>query len=47
MTDLTAFVAAGSATQPQRLVIGAGATVDDLQASGAWLASDSPVEVRE
>jgi len=47
MTDATAFVAGGSAAQPQRLVIGAGATLDEVQASGRWLAAADPVEVRQ
>jgi hypothetical protein len=46
MSEPTAFVAAGTATQPQRLVVGEGASVDALQASGEWLATDHPVEVR-
>jgi len=42
-----AFRAAGTATQPQRFVIGEGETVDDAQGSGAWLTSDTVVEVLE
>jgi hypothetical protein len=45
MTDVSAFIVAGTATQPQRFVIGAGKTVDRAQVSGKWLASDTPVEV--
>jgi hypothetical protein len=43
----TAFVAGGTVTQPQRYVIGDGDSLDDVQASGAWLASDTVREVRE
>jgi len=46
MTDANTFVAGGSQTQRQRLVIGAGATLDEVQASGRWLAAADPVEVR-
>jgi hypothetical protein len=46
MTELSAFVAPGTASQPQRFVIGAGDDVDAAQASGAWLATDTPAEVR-
>jgi hypothetical protein len=45
MTSLSAFIAAGSATQPQRFVIGAGETVSQAQVSGEWLTTDSPVDV--
>jgi len=45
MTDYNAFIAAGTAVQPQRFVIGAGETVDQAQASGEWLACDIPVEL--
>lgn len=44
-TDAQTFVVGGSATQPQRFVLGEGETVDDVQASGAWLATADPVEV--
>lgn len=44
--DCAAFVAGGTAHQPQRFVIGRGETVDDVQASGEWLATDTPAEVR-
>lgn len=40
-SDATAFLAAGSGTQPQRLVIGEGDSVDEASASGAWLAIDA------
>jgi len=46
MTEARAFVAPATASQPQRLVIGPGDTVDEAQASEAWLATDTPVEVR-
>lgn len=46
MPNSQSFIAAGSAAQPQRFVVGEGDTVDDAQASGAWLATDSPAEVR-
>jgi len=45
MTDFSAFVVAGTAVQPQRFVVGVGESVDQVQASGKWLASDTPVEV--
>jgi len=45
MTDCNVFIAAGTATQSQRFVIGAGKTVDQAQASGEWLACDIPVEL--
>ena len=40
-----AFIRAGSATQPQRFVVGDGKDLDAAQASGAWLATDAPAEV--
>lgn len=46
MTDARLFIAAGNARQPQRLVVGEGASVDAVQASGAWIAAD-PAGVRE
>jgi hypothetical protein len=46
MADLHTVVAPGTATQPQRLLVGEGETVDAMQASGAWLASDTSIEVR-
>lgn len=46
MTDTQAFVAAGTATQPQRFVIAEGETADDAQASGAWVSAANPSEVR-
>lgn len=44
-----AFVASGTATQPQRYMVGDGDTVDECQASGAWLSidADSVAEVQE
>lgn len=35
-----AFIAPASARQPQRLVIGDGETLDEVQASEAWIAAD-------
>lgn len=35
------FVAAGTATQPQRFVVGEGDSVDEIQASGEWIAIDA------
>jgi len=46
MSEPTAFIAAGTATQPQRLVVGEGASVNECQVCGAWLASDTVREVR-
>lgn len=45
--ELHAHIVSGTATQPQRFVIGEGKTRDELQASGAWLGSDTVVEVRQ
>lgn len=39
MTDLNHFAVAGTATQPQRLVVTDCVTVDEAQASGAWIAA--------
>jgi hypothetical protein len=39
------FIAGGTATQSQRVVIGEGDTIDQAQASGAWLSSDNVVVV--
>lgn len=46
MPEAQVFVAAATASQPQRFVIGAGDTLDAVQGSGRWLATDAPVEVR-
>lgn len=35
-----AFIAPDGASQPQRYVIGAGETLDDVQASGEWIAAE-------
>lgn len=45
MTECQAFIAAGTARQSQRFVIGAGESVDVAQASGEWIATETPVEV--
>jgi len=47
MTDLRVFGAGATATQPQRIVIGAGETIDEVQANGQWIASDHVVEVEQ
>jgi hypothetical protein len=44
--EARAFVAAGTYQQPQRFVVAEADTVDEAQASGAWLATDTPAEVR-
>lgn len=46
MREVQAFITAATASQPQRFVVGAGDDRDDAQASGAWVATDQPVEVR-
>ena len=46
MAEARAFVAAGTARQPQRFVIADAETLDGVQATGAWLASDTVREVR-
>jgi len=46
MTDAREFVARGTAHQPQRFVIGEGETVDEIQTSGAWIASDTVAEIK-
>lgn len=45
--DVHCCLAAGTAHQPQRLVIGRGTTVDEMQASQAWLASDTAVTMAD
>lgn len=40
------FVAAGTARQPQRLVVGTGDTLDECQDAQQWVASDTVMEVR-
>lgn len=45
--DVHCCLAAGTAHQPQRLVIGRGTTVDEMQASQAWLASDTAINVAD
>lgn len=45
MTEMQAFVAAGTATQSQRFVVGVGCR-DHAQATGQWIACVDPVEVR-
>jgi len=39
-TNATVFVTA------EQYVIGTGETIDELQATGEWLATEAPVEVR-
>lgn len=39
-THLTAFVTT------EHYVVGVGETIDQLQASGEWLATDEPADVR-
>ena len=39
-TDLTVFITA------EYYIIGAGETVDEIQESGEWLATDNPRDVR-
>jgi hypothetical protein len=45
MSETNHFIAGGTATQPQRVVIGEGETIDEAQAAGTWLSSDNVVEV--
>jgi hypothetical protein len=44
--DVHAYQMSGTRSQPQRLVIGEGDTIDDAQASGRWLSTDSPADIR-
>lgn len=44
--DLHAEAVAGTARQPQRLVISAADDVDAAQASGEWIAAANPEENR-
>lgn len=44
--DLNAEIVAGTARQPQRLVITPATDVDAAQASGEWLAAANPAENR-
>jgi len=46
MTEVRLFVTTATARQSQRLVVGEGETLDAVQGSGRWLATDAPVEVR-
>ena len=43
---VTALVASATARQPQRLVMTDSDTLDGAQASGRWLSTDTPVEVK-
>jgi len=47
MSELKSFLAGGTATQPRRLVVGEGETIDQAQASGRWLSSDKVVNVEQ
>lgn len=46
MTEARLFVTTATARQAQRLVVGEGETLNDVQGSGRWLATADPVEVR-
>lgn len=41
------YIKSGSASQPQRLVLAAGESLDDAQASGKWIASEKAVRPDE
>jgi len=46
VTDAQAFIAAGTAQQAQRFVLAEAETLNRAQATGAWLATDAPVEAQ-
>jgi len=46
-SKMQAFVASGTATQPQRFVVAGADSLDAAQASGRWISSADPVEVRQ
>ena len=46
MTETRTFVASGTAAQSQRLIISTAEGIDELQATGEWIASADPEEVQ-
>jgi hypothetical protein len=46
MPEARGFVRPATRRQPQRFLVAEADTVDEAQASGAWLATDTPAEVR-
>jgi hypothetical protein len=45
--QMQAFAVSGTATQPQRFLVADADSLDDAQASGRWISSADPVEVRQ
>ncbi len=43
---MQAFVASGTAAQPQRFVVADADSLDAAQADGCWISSANPVEVK-
>jgi len=46
-TKMQAFAISGTATQSQRFVVADADSLDAAQASGRWISSADPVEVRQ
>jgi hypothetical protein len=44
--QMQAFVASGTAAQPQRFVIAEADSLDAAQADGRWISSANPVEIK-